>query len=558
MSFPWVSWLPRIMYSINTQVHTTTKEMPYKLVFGQNPRSQLIPGAEQHIVMEEEITEVTQSAAVAVASEKEQSSPPAEIPPQEPSDPQPQNWIIEQQKELRWTPSPPFSLPSLSSSSVPSPTSSTSSSSSGLPSIPSSTPSPEVKLNDPCRLIPSPTGSFSNSDLLQEELSSAGNKRKEPESPDGRHENIRKKARNKTFESAIKMSNYYNKTKCAKGKDFKEGQLVSFSVPKIDRCTTDMQRIPGEIVNVTGGDKIKYYQVATSAGIIKHAFRLGDLAAYTGEVKINKSKVVSVRQAALEINAANRFTVNRCKCKGKCNTAQCSCIRSHISCSNHCHPGSTCENTNIAHKQTCKQQKILSDKDIETLENGWLTDEHMLKANNVLKKDYPSVDGLQDTLLQQNFSWDIPSSEFVQVLHVNGNHWITISNIGVSDQSVNVYDSLYNGINQATKELIAKYVHKDKVKINIINVQQQENESDCGVFAIAFAKCLLEGKDPSQYDFVNPRKHLAQYLPQGIIPEFPKVLAEHLPNVLKRVLHIQLKPVPKNIKKHEVDFLCLM
>ena len=153
--------------------------------------------------------------------------------------------------------------------------------------------------------------------------------------------------------------------------------------------------------------------------------------------------------------------------------------------------------------------------------------------------------------MQQNFS-----SEFV--LHVNGNHWITISNIGVSDQSVNVYDSLYNGINQATKELIVKYVHKEKVKINIINVQQQENESDCGVFAIAFAKCLLEGKDPSEYDFVNPRKHITQYLPQGIIPEFPKVLAEHLPNVLKRVLHIQLKPVPKNIKKHGVDFLCLM
>ena len=41
--------------------------------------------------------------------------------------------------------------------------------------------------------------------------------------------------------------------------------------------------------------------------------------------------------------------------------------------------------------------------------------------------------------------------------------------------------------------------------------------------AIAFAKCLLEGKDVSEYDFVNPRKHLAQYLPQGIIPEFPKV-----------------------------------
>ena len=297
------------------------------------------------------------------------------------------------------------------------------------------------------------------------------------------------------------MSNYYNKTKCGKGKDFKEGQMVSFSVPKIDRCITDLQRIPGEVVSVTGGDKIKFYKVATSAGIIKHAFRTADLAAYTGDDKVNKNKLVSVRQAALEINAANRFTVNRCKCKGKCSTAQCSCMRSNISCSNHCHPGKKCENNNVAQKQKSKQQKTLRDKDIEILENGWLTDEHMLKANNVFKRDYPSVDGLQDTLLQQNFSWDIPTSEFVQILHVNGNHWITISNIGVPDSSVNVYDSLYSGINQATKELIAKYVHKDKVKINIINVQQQENESDCGVFAIAFAKCLLEGKDPYQYDF---------------------------------------------------------
>ena len=68
MSFPWASWLPRIMYSINTQVHTTTKEMPYKLVFGQYPRSQLIPGAEQHIVNEEEIIEITSSSSSATDS----------------------------------------------------------------------------------------------------------------------------------------------------------------------------------------------------------------------------------------------------------------------------------------------------------------------------------------------------------------------------------------------------------------------------------------------------------------------------------------------------------
>ena len=120
---------------------------------------------------------------------------------------------------------------------------------------------------------------------------------------------------------------------------------------------------------------------------------------------------------------------------------------------------------------------------------------------------------------------------------------------------MNVSDSLCNSITQTTKELTAKYVHEEKVKINIINVQQQENNSDCGVFATAFDKCLLEGMDPSLHD---PRKHWAQYLPQEIIPEFPKLLAEHLPHVLNKLVHIQLKPVAKNIEDYEVDFLCLM
>ena len=42
---------------------------------------------------------------------------------------------------------------------------------------------------------------------------------------------------------------------------------------------------------------------------------------------------------------------------------------------------------------------------------------------------------------------------------------------GVSDNSMNVYDSLYNGATQTTKQKnnISKYVHKENLKINIIN-----------------------------------------------------------------------------------------
>ena len=58
VSFPWASWLPSIMFNMNTQWHATTKEMAYKLVFGQVPRSALVPGASKHVVNEEDMNSV--------------------------------------------------------------------------------------------------------------------------------------------------------------------------------------------------------------------------------------------------------------------------------------------------------------------------------------------------------------------------------------------------------------------------------------------------------------------------------------------------------------------
>ena len=54
----------------------------------------------------------------------------------------------------------------------------------------------------------------------------------EPDSPETRHENMRKKARDNTFQSAIRMCSYYSKTKCTKADDFKEGDMVSFLAQK--------------------------------------------------------------------------------------------------------------------------------------------------------------------------------------------------------------------------------------------------------------------------------------------------------------------------------------
>ncbi|KAL5509343.1 hypothetical protein EMCRGX_G004698 [Ephydatia muelleri] len=51
---PWSMWLPHIVYTMNTQVHETTKQMPYELVFGQPPRSIIIPDPRLKAMIDEE------------------------------------------------------------------------------------------------------------------------------------------------------------------------------------------------------------------------------------------------------------------------------------------------------------------------------------------------------------------------------------------------------------------------------------------------------------------------------------------------------------------------
>ena len=105
---------------------------------------------------------------------------------------------------------------------------------------------------------------------------------KEP-TTSSQHEPVCKKARDETFKAAFHMAQYYNKCKCTTP-TFKEGHKVSFALPKIDRCSTDMSGIPGVILSVSGGHRVQFYHVANSVGIIKHKFHGGDLASYTGGV----------------------------------------------------------------------------------------------------------------------------------------------------------------------------------------------------------------------------------------------------------------------------------
>ena len=115
----------------------------------------------------------------------------------------------------------------------------------------------------------------------------------------------------------------------------------------------------------------------------------------------------------------------------------------------------------------------------------------------------------------------------MQIIHVRGCHWCTISNVGCSDGVVNIYDSMYSSVSSSTLKLIASLILScaEKLTVRIMDVGRQSNGSDCGVLAIAFTYDICSGNDPCKikYDHRSIRQHLADCLEKCSISRFPVV-----------------------------------
>ena len=75
----------------------------------------------------------------------------------------------------------------------------------------------------------------------------------------------------------------------------------------------------------------------------------------------------------------------------------------------------------------------------------WLTDIHVDHAQQLLGSRFPSLSGFQSTTTLEKANCNqvvAPSGEWIQIIHVNNNHWLTVSNIGCNLGTVNVYDSM--------------------------------------------------------------------------------------------------------------------
>ena len=186
----------------------------------------------------------------------------------------------------------------------------------------------------------------------------------------------------------------------------------------------------------------------------------------------------------------------------------------------------------------------LSVKDQEDLEtNKWLSDQHINAANDLLRRTFPESVGLCDPVLQHHDK----KRDYVQILHVDGNHWVTISDIGQEPDTVLLFDSLHCSISPSMIQTIARFHKPDgpELKLKIMNVPQQKNGYDCGAYAIAFATSLLNGDDPTQLTYLGVRKHLVNVL------KIQSVCVDPFPSKVT----VRTKPV-KKVEEAAVYCIC--
>ena len=158
-----------------------------------------------------------------------------------------------------------------------------------------------------------------------------------------------------------------------------------------------------------------------------------------------------------------------------------------------------------------------------TSPNGWLDCVIIHEAHIILKRISNGLQGFQRPTLGPVRQFDIMTGAFIQIVHINTNHWVCFSSINSPPGYVDVYDSLSSPVTQELLTLAFDLTGPVFQGIRCIPVQQQNNLSDCGVFSIAFATSLVYGQNPMNvtYNVSQMRPHLLNCLKGGIMIPFP-------------------------------------
>jgi hypothetical protein len=159
----------------------------------------------------------------------------------------------------------------------------------------------------------------------------------------------------------------------------------------------------------------------------------------------------------------------------------------------------------------------------------------MSLASTMLKTQY-NAPGLYDTGRQQNMSWKsrlpLTNDDCCQIVHVSGNHWVTLAKYGglvyVFDSLGSLTHPLPSVLHDVVKLMFVPQHLRNEFDPQCIHIPRmkkvQSGPNDCGLFAIAYAECLVRGVLPTDLNFVQEsmRHHLFDCLfRDGQILPFP-------------------------------------
>ncbi|OQV24516.1 hypothetical protein BV898_01578 [Hypsibius exemplaris] len=187
--------------------------------------------------------------------------------------------------------------------------------------------------------------------------------------------------------------------------------------------------------------------------------------------------------------------------------------------------------------------KLHKQRVLDQIKNGWVDDAIATAAMKLIKEEHPEIGGLRPTSLFYGQSkatsqerrnqlcrlrsfvfhddFQQPRGRQVQILYTGSLHWVLATNYHEYERElVYVYDSLEEPVTELLVAKIAAVFRFANPKFRIVwpVVDQQKNNKDCGIFAIAFLVALCHKFDPSSLSFdssMKLRKHLVRCFEAG-------------------------------------------
>ena len=173
------------------------------------------------------------------------------------------------------------------------------------------------------------------------------------------------------------------------------------------------------------------------------------------------------------------------------------------------------------------------------LSDGWLSASHISAAHRLMKCQFPSQNGLQDTcVLEQRSVWSSKADNFVQIIYISPGHWACLSNKFSPAGQVDLYDSLHTRPNKDStivpQACLILHTSQPQLTLRVVNVGIQQGYDDCGLFSVAMAYDLCSGVDPSTKLYVQDqmRNHLHSCFNNKQMKPFPSFSA----TIAKRVI----------------------